>query len=82
MLIGQTNRFAMTTRQLFRFSVISAAIDRSNRMDHVLRYETPAASDDRLAGRKASNFAYDLPALGEYLGSSRTVNRAIHSAPA
>src|SRR5437588_12839797 len=71
----------MTTCQLFSFSVLSAAIDRTNRVDDVLCGQTPASSNDGLSSGQASDLAHKLLALGEYGRAAGAVNGAIHTAP-
>jgi hypothetical protein len=82
MLIGQLDGFAMTTRQLFSFSVCSVAMDRANGVDDVPDVQPAAASDDGFSRRQTSNSAHDLPALSEYRRAACAVNRAIDSASA
>src|SRR6204780_3762332 len=72
----------MATCQLLGFSVLSAAIDRPNRMDHVFRGEASAGSDDGFSSGQVSDFAHNFPALGEDGRPPRPVNGAIDSASA
>jgi len=81
-LISQPNGFAMTARQLFGFSVVSATIDRTNGMDHMLCRQASAGSDDGFPWGQASNLAHDLPAFGEHGRSAGPVNGSIHSSTA
>jgi hypothetical protein len=80
--IGQADGFTMTTRQLFRLPVFSAAVNRTNGVNDVFCGQTPACSDDGLSSRKASDLVHDLPAFGEYGRSASAMNGAIHSASA
>ena len=82
MLVGQANALAMTTRQLFRLSMFSAAIDRANGVDHVLCGKASAGSDHGLSGGQASNLAHNLPAFSEDRRTARVVNGVIDSASA
>jgi len=82
MFIRQTNRFAMTTRQLFGFPPTSAAIDGPNRVEHVFCSKISAGGDDSFSRRQATNLTHDLPAFGENGRPADSMNGAIHAASA
>lgn len=70
----------MAARQLFGFSVFSAAIDWADRVDHIFCGEVSAGCEDGLACGQVSNFADDLSAFGEDRRSAGAMNGAIDSA--
>ncbi len=78
MLIGQTHRLAVTTRQNLGFSVLTVPIDGANCMDYVFCRQMPTARNDRLPGGESSNRAYDLAALSENRRPSGAMNRPIY----
>ena len=82
MLISQPNRFEMTARQLFRCALITASVHRANRMDDMFCSEASTGRNHSLSRGQATNLAHNLPALGEYGGSTCAANGSIDSASA
>lgn len=80
MFIGQMYRLAMTTGERFSLTVLAAAINRADGMNHVLRRKCAARSDNRFSRRENSELNYDLPALGKDGRATRAVDRAVNSA--
>jgi len=70
----------MAARQRLRLAVISASINRPDRMDHVFRRQIAAGRDDGLSRREHADFADDLPAFRENCRSTGLMNRTIDSA--
>ena len=80
MLICETDRFSMATRQYPRLALFAIAIKRPDGVNHKLRIKISARCHHRLARRQSANLADDLSALGKDGRTSRVMDCSIHSA--
>src|SRR5579862_7628329 len=67
----------MTTRQRLRLSMLAVAINRPDRVDHVLCCQMSAGRDHYLSCSQSSDHGDDLTALSKDRRTTRVVNRAI-----
>src|ERR1700733_16036670 len=80
MLICETDRFSMATRQYPRLALFAVAIKRPDGVNHKLRIKISARCHPRLARMQSANLADDLSALGKDGRTSRVMDCSIHSA--
>ena len=72
----------MATRQLLRFGVMPAMVDRTDGVDHIFGGKAATCRYNGFPGGEVPNLAHNFLALIENRGAGRAMNRAIDSATA